>query len=73
MSKRDRRVCHVSEGECTAPAGIGVPGLGWADGEGSARCVCFKCGQDVCGKCSKRISVRGIRRRVCNDCIENDL
>jgi hypothetical protein len=70
--KRDREVCAVSDGECIAPAGVGISGVGWGDGEGWARGECWRCGNKVCGKCSKRLWWHGARRRWCNDCIEQE-
>lgn len=65
----ERRICNVSGDSCTAPAGIGIPGVGYADGEGSAHGTCFYCGDPVCGMCSKltRRTHRG-RQRICETC-----
>lgn len=69
MSKKERRTCIVSDGDCTAPAGVGVSGVGWADGDGSARATCWYCGEPVCGQCSRltRRTHTG-RQRICAYC-----
>lgn len=69
---KERRVCEVSDGNCTAPAGIGISGGGWADGSGSCRATCDHCGLPCCAKCSsRRRDRRGKRRRICNTCLES--
>lgn len=71
MAKDDRRSCSVSNQGCTAPAGIGIPGGGgWGDGYGSARATCAVCGEAVCGQCSKLITRKGNRKRVCEYCLD---
>jgi len=70
----ERRSCDMSgwKGECLAPAGVGVSGVGCAEGEGFARGTCQHCGDPVCSKCSvvTRRAKRGTRVRVCGDCWE---
>lgn len=66
----DRRVCVVSDGNCTAPAGVGISGGGHAEGDGWARGTCSRCGEPVCGQCSRRTTWRGTRQRWCNNCLE---
>lgn len=63
---KERRVCSVSNDGCRAPAGIGISGVGWADGGGSCRGTCYYCGEPVCGDrdCSKRTR----KGRLCWNC-----
>lgn len=71
---RERRVCKISGaswgGGCLAPAGRGIPGFGIAEGDGNCRGTCHHCGEPVCSKCSKITTVKGARRRFCEDCLE---
>lgn len=53
-------VAVTSDG-CTHPANlIGVT---------NPRPRCFECGNAVCVPCSSIVSVRGARRRVCDNCL----
>lgn len=77
MTTKERRVCTVCDDACTAPAGVGISGVGWADGDGWARGTCVHCGEPVCSQCSRRVRRIGTRwfrqpRRVCNICIEGE-
>lgn len=66
----ERRVCKISGGDCLAPAGYGISGGGFAEGDGNCRGTCYHCGEPVCSKCSKKVTVKGERRRFCEDCLE---
>jgi hypothetical protein len=74
QAKRERRACQVSDDGCLAPAGVGVHGAGWADGDGWARSTCARCGDPVCGNCSRRTYRLGKPNvRWCNTCIETEI
>lgn len=61
----------MSDAECTAPAGIGISGVGWAEGDGAARGTCVRCGDPVCSKCSRIVRRRRLPRgRWCNNCLD---
>jgi len=71
MSDGPRRPCNVSGANCIAPAGY-ANSVGWAHGDKSCRGTCDRCGEPVCGKCSKRRPVLfGKRRTVCFTCQED--
>lgn len=63
---RERRVCKIANTGCRAPAAYLCGGSGLADGDGSTRATCVRCGDAVCTSpaCSKVI--RG--ERICADC-----
>lgn len=75
MPKTERRVCKISGAGwgkgCLAPAGVGIQGVGYAEGDGSCRGTCCHCGEPVCGLCSKVVRQRGKRIRLCEDCYED--
>ena len=70
----ERRSCVSSNGNCKAPAGYGIPGVGWADGDGTCRTKCWHCHEPVCTDplCSKVIMTPwgDGRKRCCADCID---
>ena len=64
--------CTVVDDACLAPAGYRV-GNGIAYGTRSAKGRCHACGLPVCGKCSRIVTCRGRRRRVCLPCLEAEI
>lgn len=72
MAARTRRTCVVSEGECEAPAGWGISGLGSADGYTSTKTTCYVCGQPACKKCSRIVAWYGKRVRACINCVPEE-
>jgi len=74
-STAERRVCSaVMDNDCRAPAGYligsGSGSGGVADGSGSTRATCTRCGEPVCTSagCSRRLPAG----RVCVPCIEGE-
>lgn len=73
--------CSVAEGECLAPAGYLIGGLGggWAPPSATTKTRCYVCGEPVCTapSCSKRVTVtlfetrKKGRKRCCTRCIED--
>lgn len=67
--------CNVVGQHCAAPPGVGLQGVGWAEGETKTRLSCYRCGLPVCSACSSLIRYFGaldspsdVRRRICDDC-----
>lgn len=61
--------CSVADPGCTAPAGVGVGGSGFAECEPEIVTHCARCWEDVCTGCSFRMTLEGVRARYCHDCI----
>jgi len=56
-------VLPISGGQCEAPPG-------WEGLAKPPRTECYKCGLPVCKACSKLVTYRKRRCRLCSECIE---
>lgn len=72
MRERAFQTCHVSDGDCIAPAGYGTAS-GISLGDKACRGKCYFCGLPVCSKCSsitRTHNDKHTRRvRICADCM----
>lgn len=67
----DLRFCCVSNGDCKAPAGYGISGVGTCSGDKGTQGTCYSCGEPVCAgeNCSQRMKWHNYgRKRICRNC-----